>query len=69
VGIVNIFLLPMEVGQLYKREGAVEPVSAVTGFWILLPLVGWFIWLVKVQGRLNDYWSTHQGAPPTAAIA
>ena len=69
VGIVNIFLLPMEVGNLYKRDGQEEPVSALTGLWILLPLVGWFIWLVKVQGRLNDYWSSHSAPPPAVAPA
>jgi hypothetical protein len=67
ISIVNIFLLPMEVGQLYKREGRPEPVSALTGLWILLPLVGWFIWLVKVQGRLNDFWSAHSTTVPTPA--
>jgi hypothetical protein len=64
IGIVNIFLMPMEVGQLYKREGKDEPVSALTGFWILLPLAGWFVWLVKTQGRLNDYWSAHEASSP-----
>ena len=64
IGIVNVFLLPMEVGHLYKREGREEPVSALTGFWVLLPLVGWFVWLVKTQGRLNDYWTTHGATAP-----
>ena len=30
--------------------------TAVTGFWLLLPLIGSIVWFVKVQGRLNDYW-------------
>ncbi len=67
VSIVNIFLLPMEVGHLYGSEGRPEPVSALTGLWILLPLVGWFIWLVKVQGRLNDFWSAHAATVPPSA--
>ena len=59
VGIVNIFLLPAEIGALYTREGQEAPLSGVTGFWILLPLVGWFIWLVKVQSRMNEFWVAH----------
>jgi hypothetical protein len=56
VGIVNIFLLPAEIGNLYSREREQRPVSAATGFWILLPLVGWFVWVVKSQRALNRFW-------------
>jgi hypothetical protein len=61
-GIINIFLLPAEIGSLYAREGKVAPVSGATGLWILIPLIGWFIWLVKVQGRMNDFWLDHSSA-------
>lgn len=61
IGIVNIFLLPSEIGTLYARAGREEPVSGLTGFWIFLPLVGWFIWLVKVQRRMNEFWTTSSG--------
>src|SRR4051794_22001811 len=40
VGIVLPFLTPHEVGGLYERRGQAQPVSAVTGLWILLPLIG-----------------------------
>lgn len=56
--IVTIFIMPSEVGNLYKRDGREQPVSAMTGFWVLLPLLGGFVWLWKVQGRLNDYWES-----------
>jgi len=59
IGIVNIFLLPSEIGGLYTRDGQTPPVTGVTGCWIFLPLVGWFIWLVKVQGRMNEFWAGH----------
>ena len=62
LGIVNLFLLPSEVGELYSREGREKPVSGLTGFWNLIPLVGWIIWVVKTQGHLNRYWEEH-GAP------
>lgn len=64
VGIINAFMLPLEVGRLYGREGQPEPVSALTGFWVLLPFVGWIIWVVRTQGRLNDFWTAHAGTSP-----
>jgi hypothetical protein len=62
LGIVNAFMLPYEVGNLYARQGTSEPVSALTGFWVFLPIVGGIIWVVKTQGRLNDYWLAHGAA-------
>jgi len=59
ISIVNIFVMPGEIGNLYFREGKPRPVSAVTGFWIFLPFVGWFVWVVKCQRRLNDFWVAH----------
>ena len=56
--IVNWFLLPSEVASLYQRDGKEAPVSAVTGLWFLLPLLGVIIWFVKVQGALNDFWES-----------
>ena len=56
VGIVLPFITPNEVGGLYERRGQAKPVSAVTGLWILLPLIGPIIWFVKTNGALNDYW-------------
>ncbi len=57
-GIVTIFLLPAEVGNLYERDGREKPISGATGFWVLLPLIGSLIWLWKMQGRLNDFWES-----------
>jgi hypothetical protein len=59
IGIVNVFLLPSEVGHLYSREGSEPTISGLTGFWVLIPLVGGIIWVVKVQGHLNRYWEAH----------
>ncbi len=58
LSIVNAFLLPSEVGRLYARSGRQSPVSGLTGFWVLIPIVGGIIWVVKVQGRMNDYWES-----------
>jgi hypothetical protein len=56
VGFVLPFLTAGEVGGLYERRGQARPVSAVTGCWILLPLVGSIVWFVKTNGALNAYW-------------
>jgi hypothetical protein len=64
LGIVNVFVLPSEVGGLYRAEGRQAPVTGLTGFWVLLPFVGGIIWLVKCQRRLNEYWM-NQGSVPS----
>ena len=61
VGFVNLFLMPSEVGNLYAARGQEKRVSGATGCGIFLPIIGGFIWLFKVQGRLNDYW---EATPP-----
>ena len=58
VGIVMWFVAPSEVGKLYSRDGQHQPVSGVTGFWMFLPLIGFIIWVVKVQGALNRFWAS-----------
>ena len=57
-GIIVAFLLPSEVSNLYTTAGQEAPVSAVTGLWWLLPILGGLIWFWKVQGRLNDFWES-----------
>ena len=63
IGIVNVFLIPHEVGAIYEKAGQERPVSAVTGFWVLIPIVGYFIWVYKVQGAINTRWEQMGAAP------
>jgi len=63
LNIATPFVIPSEVGNLYRRAGQEPPVSGWTGLWILLPLAGPFVWFVKVQGALNRYWES-KGAQP-----
>ncbi len=56
LGVVNIFMMPAEVGNLYEASGQEKPVRGPTGFWVLIPIVGGIIWLVKTQGALNRFW-------------
>ncbi len=59
LGIITIFLLPAEVGNMYAGEGKDKPVSGKTGFWVFLPIVGGIVWIVKVQGAMNRNWQAH----------
>jgi hypothetical protein len=56
LGFVNPFIMSAEVGNMYEAAGDEKPVSGITGLWILLPLIGAIVWLVKTQGALNQYW-------------
>ena len=58
IGVVNLFLIPSEVGNMYAKAGKEKPVRGVTGFWNLIPIIGWIIWTIKVQGALNERWET-----------
>ena len=60
-GLVSPFLLSNEVGQLYERRGQQKPVSAVTALWFfpgMFILVGPFIWFVRTNNALNEYWQS-----------
>jgi hypothetical protein len=60
-GVLNPFLLSNEVGQLYSRRGQQPPVTALTGLWFfpgIFILVGPFIWFVKTNNALNEYWQS-----------
>ena len=61
-GIVTLFLLPIEIKNMYERDGKESPVSATTSFWILAFGIPWY---VKCQAALNEYWAS-KGAPPPA---
>ena len=68
IGIVNAFVIPSEIGAMYRGDGEEAPMSGWTGLWQLLPLVGWIVWTVKVQGALNRAWASH-AAPSAPAVA
>jgi hypothetical protein len=53
IGIVNWFVIPSEIGKIYEKQGLEKPVRGVTGWWNLIPIVGFFIWVFKVQGAMN----------------
>ena len=58
IGIVNAFLIPSELGNIYAKAGQEKPVTGMTGFWTFIPLIGFIIWILKVQAALNNRWET-----------
>lgn len=60
------FIAGSEVGNMYAADGQEKPVTGLTGLWILLPLIGWIIWSVKVQRALNNYWHGKAGTSAEA---
>jgi hypothetical protein len=55
---INWFVMPSEIGNMYRGDGREASMSGWTGLWILLPLIGWFVWTIKTQGALNRYWES-----------
>ncbi len=67
---VSIFLLPSHVGDMYAEAGKTKPITGYAGLWALIPLIGGIVWLLKVQGRLNEFWAeASQEAAPAAEPA
>jgi Domain of unknown function (DUF4234) len=61
---VTFFVVPSEARYMYEDlDGGTSPVRGVHGLWFLLPIVGWIVWFVQVQGALNRYWES-KGASP-----
>jgi hypothetical protein len=69
---VEAFVIPSEVGKMYKKDGQGPPMTGWTGLWLfpfgflIIPAI---IWFVKVQEALNRYWEGKAGAAPPAASA
>lgn len=58
VSPVTWFLIPAETKKMLEADGRVSPVQPMMGLWILLPVIGAFVWFPKVQGTLNEYWGS-----------
>ena len=51
------FEMPSEVGRMYRDDGRTG-MTGWTGLWMLLPIAGWFVWMIKIQRALNHYWQS-----------
>ncbi|HEX6761755.1 MAG TPA: DUF4234 domain-containing protein [Gaiellaceae bacterium] len=62
---VSAFVIPSEIGHMYRKDGKPQPVTGWTGLWLfpfgflVIPAIVWF---VKVQGALNRYWDAARTA-------
>jgi hypothetical protein len=56
LNVILMFTIPNEIKNAYERDGRPSPVSALWGLWFLLPIIGNFVWYLKVQSALNDFW-------------
>ena len=70
IGAVSAFVIPSEIGKMYKKDGQEPPVTGWTGLWLFpfgIFLIPAIVWFVKVQGSLNRYWEAK--APAATATA
>jgi hypothetical protein len=61
LGFLAPFLLGNDVRAARAQAGLADRVSWLTGFWSWIPLLGVFIFAVKLQNALNEYWLTQAG--------
>jgi len=58
---VSAFVIPSEIGKMYRKDGREPPVTGWTGLWLVpggILVIPAIVWFVKVQGALNRYWAT-----------
>jgi hypothetical protein len=68
---VMAFVIPSEIGKMYKKDGQMAPFTGWTGLWLFpgaILLIPAIVWFVKVQGALNRYWEGKAPAGAPAAV-
>ena len=58
---VTAFVIPSEVGKMYRRDGREPPITGWTGLWLFpgfVLIIPAIVWFVKIQGALNRYWES-----------
>ena len=61
---VSAFVIPSEIGKMYKSDGREPPVTGWTGLWLVpgaILVIPAIVWFVKVQGAVNQYWTAKAG--------
>jgi hypothetical protein len=56
-------LIWSEIQALYREDGRESPHSPLWGLWLLLPVVGNFVWFIPTQQALNDFWESKRSMP------
>jgi Domain of unknown function (DUF4234) len=63
LNVVSAFVIPSEVGKVYKKDGREPPVTGWTGLWLFpgaILIIPAIVWFVKIQGALNRYWASRR---------
>ena len=71
IGFISAFLIPSEVGKLYRKDGQEPPVTGWTGLWLVpgaILIIPAIVWFVKIQRALNRYWARKASAAVEAAL-
>ena len=58
ISAVSAFVIPSEIGKMYKKDGQEPPITGWTGLWLFpgaILIIPAIVWFVKVQGALNRY--------------
>jgi hypothetical protein len=66
---IMAFVIPSEIGNMYKKDGREPPVTGWTGLWLIpfgILIIPAIVWYAKVQGALNRYWESKAPASATA---
>jgi hypothetical protein len=67
---VSGFVIPSEIGKMYKQDGREPPVTGWTGLWLFpgaILVIPAIVWFMKVQGSLNRYWEEKDREEAAAA--
>lgn len=59
-GFVSAFVIPSEIGKMYRNDGREPPVTGWAGLWLVpgaILVIPAIVWFVKLQGALNRYWT------------
>jgi hypothetical protein len=70
VGFVSAFVIPSEVGKMYKKDGREPLITGWTGLWLVpgvILIIPAIVWFVKLQGALNRYWMGRASSAETVA--
>ncbi len=59
---VAMFFMPNEVEKMYTEAGEESPITTLLGLWVLLPIIGWIIWFVRIQNAINEFWQARGGS-------
>ena len=58
---VSAFVIPSEVGKMYRGAGREPPMTGWTGLWLFpgaVLIIPAIVWFVKIQRALNRYWES-----------